>query len=384
MTGRDDLIADFSVLLGRVADGKTDKGMLVTGLRGVGKTVLLGRFRAAAEDEDAVVVSHEVTKGENFPVKFALLCRRALLEMSPAQRWKNRAQRAASVIKSFGVSVDETGQLNFGLDIDVLDGIADSGDLIADLPEVVVALGTAAKEHDQLIVFLFDEVQYLSSDELSALIVAKHQVNQRTLPVVLAGAGLPQLPALTATAQTYSERMFSFPEIGKLDRLAAEAALTQPAEDLGVEYEEDAIRHILTYTDGYPYFIQEYGKAVWDIAETTPITQADAVAAQTLVEEVLDQDFFAVRTDGLPAGELTYIKALASLGPGRHTQREVAHRMGKSSSADIGGAGGRLIDRGLVYRSRRGEVAFTVPHFDRYVQRAIGTSDLPKPRVRKR
>jgi hypothetical protein len=366
------LFEDFGVLLARVASGADDKGFLVTGLRGVGKTVLLNRFKTMAEQAGAVVVSHEIVRiGTPFPMRFAALCRRALYEISPRERWKQRAVEAARVIKSFSIKVDPDGTLGVGFDVDAATGMADSGDLSLDLTDVVVALGQAADEHCTSIVFLLDEIQYLNSDELSALVIAKHQINQQRLPIVFSGAGLPQLPALTGEAQTYAERMFSFPEIGALNLVEATAALLKPAEELGVSFTPEAVSHIIQYTEGYPFFIQEFGKAVWNEAAPPTITLADAQVAERQVEEVLDQDFFAVRTDPLPDSERAYVKALASLGPGEHTPAQIANAMGKKSSSAIGSTATRLIERGLVYRSRRGQVAFTVPHFDRYVMRTF-------------
>jgi hypothetical protein len=373
LTGRDDLLGSFKVLLTRVQTGMDEKGLIITGLRGVGKTVLLGKFKEIALSKSAVVVMYEIPKGgRSLGPRFGTLARRALLEISPSDRWKDRAKRAASVITSFGLTFNPDGSMRFGVDVSALPGIADSGELSADLTDVVVALGEAAKDHNQTVVFLFDEIQYLTTEELGALILAKHQVNQLRLPIVFAGAGLPQLPALAGTAQTYAERMFSFPEIGKLDEPAAEAAIEEPANKLAVEYETLATKHILSYTEGYPFFIQEYGKAVWNLAEVSPITLDDALAAEDQVEAVLDQDFFSVRTDGLPDKELDYIRALAALGSGQHTQLEVAKQMGKSSSAKVGSQVTRLIERGLIYRTRRGSIAFAVPHFDRYVLREYG------------
>lgn len=372
LVGRDQMFEDFRVLLARVAAGADDKGFLVTGLRGVGKTVLLNRFKTMAEAEGAVVVFHEIVRiGTPFPIRFAALCRRALYEISPRGRWRQRAVEAAGIIKSFSIGVDPSGTLGVGFDVEAATGMADSGDLSLDLADVVVALGRAAADHDTSIVFLLDEIQYLDSAELSALVIAKHQINQQRLPIVFSGAGLPQLPALTGEAQTYAERMFSFPEIGALDVAEATAALLEPAEALGVTYAPEAANYIIEYTEGYPFFIQEFGKAVWNEAKPPSITMEDAQAAERQVEEVLDQDFFAVRTDPLPDSERAYVKALASLGPGEHTPGQIAKILGKKSSSAIGSTATRLIERGLVYRSRRGQVAFTVPHFDRYVMRTF-------------
>jgi hypothetical protein len=370
--GRDGLKDDFDVLVTRVQRGAGDKGLLVTGLRGVGKTVLLNQFKTIAERREAVVVFQEVAKQEgSFPIRFASLCRRALLDVSPRDRWKQRAQDAARIIKSFSLTVDPNGAVSLGFDVDAAAGVADSGDLVLDLTDVIVALGRAASDHGRTVVFLLDEIQYLTSSELSALIMAKHQVNQQGLPIVFSGAGLPQLPALTGEAQSYAERMFTFPEIGKLNEAEAKEALVSPASKLNVSYTSGAVHHILDYTDGYPYFVQEFGKAVWNFATGPSITVRDAREADQFVEEVLDQDFFSVRADSLPDGELSYVKGLAALGPGSHSAKSIAAQLGRSSSSTIGTAAARLIERGLVYRTKRGQFAFTVPHFERYVQRAF-------------
>jgi hypothetical protein len=371
LVGRDALIDNFRVLLARVDSGADEKGLLITGLRGVGKTVLLNSFREVAEGSGGVVVMTEVArKGAPFPARFAALCRRALYDISPKERWSTRATAAARAIRSFSLKVDPAGAVAFGVDVDAVAGTADSGDLVLDISDVVVALGNAAIDHGKTVVFLIDEIQYLKPEELGALVMAKHQINQRRLPIVFSGAGLPQLPSLTGEAQTYSERMFSFPEIGPLDPVDSALALTLPVVPFGVSFEDDAIDYIIACTGGYPFFIQEYGKAVWNEAGSTAITLNDARAAEHHVENVLDQDFFSVRTDVLPAAERAYVRALASLGPGLHTPGEIATAMGKKSSSSIGFAGNRLIERGLVYRSRRSWVGFTVPQFDRYVIRS--------------
>ena len=372
LVGRDSLLEDFRILVARVAIGADEKGFIITGLRGVGKTVLLSRFREIAEEKDAIVISDEIAKaGPAFAPRFASLCRRALLEISPRARWGDRAARAARVIKSFSIKVEPTGAVSFGLDVEPQEGKGDSGILASDVADVIIALGEAAQESQAVVVFLLDEIQYLDSEELGALVIAKHQVNQRRLPIVLSGAGLPQLPALTGEAQTYAERMFTFPELDALDEPLATEALLAPARALGVEYEPEAANFIVSYTEGYPYFIQEYGKAVWNLAAGSPITLDDAKSAKAVVEEVLDQDFFAVRVGSLPDSERKLVRALAGLGPGEQRPQDVAGAMGKGSSSSIGSATARLIEKGLVYRSRRGQIAFTVPHFDRYVERAL-------------
>lgn len=208
--------------------------------------------------------------------------------------------------------------------------------------------------------FLIDEIQHLDTSELSALVMAKHRINRRALPLVIAGAGLPQLPGLTAEAQTYAERMFRWPSIGKLPAADARLALLAPAQREGVAFDEDALSYIVEYTEGYPYFLQEYGRAIWDAADGSPITLQDAIDTRPTVEAVLDQDFFAVRVAGLPDRELQYLQAMASLGPGEHAGADVAEALGRTA-VQVASAQSRLIDRGLIYRARRGDVAFTVP-----------------------
>lgn len=374
LVGRDELLDEFALLLDRVAHGRTDKGYIVTGLRGVGKTVLLGEFETLARDRGAVVVLHEAAKVPGaLARRFPALARKALLEVSPAARWGQRARRAAAILSGFKGQYDADGRWTVSIDLDdvgPVEGVADSGDFVTDLPDLVEALGEAAAAHQRIVVFLVDEIQHLDTAELSALVMAKHRINQRGLPIVFAGAGLPQLPALTAEAQTYAERMFRWPRIGRLDAREARLALLTPASREGVEYDEDALDFMVSYTEGYPYFLQEYGRAVWDAAAGSPIGLPDARDTRHTVDAVLDQDFFSVRVSGLPNREVTYIRALAALGPGEHTPAAIARAMNRGSSTELGSATTRLVERGLIYKTRRGYVAFTVPQFDRYLRRA--------------
>ncbi len=373
LAGRADELGNFNTVLQRVELGFTDKGFIVTGLRGVGKTVLLNAFETLALERCCVVIKHEAVKQpEGFSRKFPSLARRALLEISPADRWRDRGRRAAAILRGFKAKFDPEGRWTVEYDVADVPGVGDTGDFVADLPDVMVALGEAAQEQDQVLVFLIDEIQYLATDELSALVMAKHMVNQRSLPIVFAGAGLPQVPTLTAEAQTYAERMFSWPEIGPLAVNEARKALMLPAQAAGCLFAPEALDFIASYTEGYPYFLQEFGKAAWNVASSSPITVQDAHDARELVETVLDQDFFALRMGGLTGREFQYVKALASLGPGEQTPADIARAMGEKSSTKIGNFSRRLTEKGLIYSSRRGRVAFTVPQFDRYVARAYG------------
>jgi hypothetical protein len=367
--GRDAQLTSFEVLLDRLRNGHTEQSMLITGLRGVGKTVLLGAFEERARGRDWTTVEAEITKNVEFGPRMAQLVRRGLLQVAPKSRWKARAARAASVLKSFQLTVSAQGELTFGLDVDALEGLADSGSLGEDLTDVLVALGEAAHEQDSGVVFLFDEVQFLKTHELEALIAALHKTVQRQLPITLVGAGLPQLPRLAGEAKSYAERLFQFPTIGKLDWDEATAALTRPAQPLGVTYEPDAVDAIVEYSQGYPYFLQEYGKIVWDYASEVRITADDVRESQDAVEAKLDSSFFRVRTDRVTELELRYLRAMAELGSEPQFAKDVAGLMGRTSE-QLGPTRSRLIEKGLLYTPAHGLAAFTVPQFDRYMRRA--------------
>lgn len=372
LVGRDALLNDFTTMLRRVISGRDDKGFIITGLRGVGKTVLLVKMHEIALLEGAVVAQHEASKTEgDLRRKLPTLIRQALLEVSPARKWGARARRAASILKNFKATFDPSGTWTFGVELEPAEGVADSGYLLQDLPAMIQALGEAAQEAGRCVVFLIDELQYLDSDELSALVMAKHRVNQWRLPVVFAGAGLPQLPALTSDAQTYAERMFNWVRVGRLEVVDAAQALVLPARAEGVEYTTEAIDFIVEYTEGYPFFVQEYGKAVWNTTETEMISLDTAAAAKPLVEQTLDSDFFTVRSSVLTEKELEFVRTMGMRGAGPHVLGELAAAMGYSSSASTGSLVQRLVKKGIIYAPARGQVDFTVPQFDRYVRRRL-------------
>jgi AAA+ ATPase superfamily predicted ATPase len=355
----------------------TDKGIVITGLRGVGKTVLLERFSQISKESNAVVIKYEVAKDINlgFTSKFPSLARKALLEIAPTEKWKGMAFQAAGVISGFKAQFDPNGQWSFSYDImsakEFIEatGKADSGDFVYDLPDLLEVLGAAMKEHGKTLVILIDEVQELNKNEITALIMAKQRINQNSLPIVLAVAGLPQTASQFRSTQAYVERMFSWPDIGGLDKESARKALLEPIFKYNIFYEADAVDYIIDYTEGYPYFLQEFGKTIWNQTLSSPITLIDATRATSLVNEVLDQDFFSIRVAELNDREKNFIKALASLGAGEHTAKEVAIAMNLASSAGIGKASQTLINKGLIYNTKRGNWAFTVPQFDKYVTR---------------
>jgi hypothetical protein len=368
LVGRDDLLESFEILLERLRRGHSEQSMLITGLRGVGKTVLLTSFEGQARERGWTTVEAEITKSTDFGARMGQLVRRALFQLAPRVRWKERARRAAAVLKSFQIAVATDGTLSAGLDVDAAEGLADSGQLDDDLTDLLLALGEAAGEQDSGVVFLIDEVQFLATRELEALIAALHKTVQRQLPITLVGAGLPQLPRLAGEAKSYAERLFKFPQIGRLSRDEAARALVDPVERLDVSYEGPAVEAIVDYTEGYPYFLQEYGNVLWDLAETSPITAADVDNARDAVEAKLDGSFFRVRAERMTEAELRYMRAMAELGSEPQQAKGVAALLDRTSE-QMGPTRSRLIDKGLLYTPGHGLAAFTVPQFDRFMRR---------------
>lgn len=374
--GRAAEVDDFRVLLKRLAAGYTEQSMVVTGLRGVGKTVLLGEYRSIAEEEGWVAIDAEVSKSTDFGPQMANLARRALLQVSPKMRWGDRARAAAAAIKSFSLTVQPDGSLTGGLEVEQAWGRADTGILNEDLADVFEAVGEAAKERDSGVVFLFDEIQFLHKAELEALIGAVHRTVQRRLPVTFAGAGLPQLPGLAGDAKSYAERLFKFPLIGELPEAAAREALVLPARAEAVEYEVGAVDEILRYTEGYPYFLQEYGRAAWNVAEGPTISREDVEAAGDVVDAELDESFFRARVQRSSPEELRYMRAMAELGADAHKAGDVAGVL-KKTSEQVAPIRARLISKGLLYTPRHGYAKFTVPQFDRFMKRYMELDSVP-------
>jgi AAA ATPase domain len=368
LVGRDNEIEAFDILLNRLLNGYTEQSMLITGLRGVGKTVLLNRFENQAREADWVTVEAEISKREPFTSRMVQLTRRTLLQLDTKERWSTRARRAAGVLRSFEMTVNPEGKLTMGWGIEPEAGLGDSGQLTDDLTDLFVAIGEAAEERKRGVIFLLDEVHFLELYELEALLAALHKTVQRSLPITLVGAGLPQLPQLAGEAKTYAERLFKFPIIGTLNQTDALQALQKPALDAGVQYDPEALDAILEYTEGYPYFLQEYGKTVWDYAKGPRITRIDVQHVALLVDAKLDESFFRVRTDRSTPTELRYMRAMAELGPAPQSAADVAAVLNQTS-AQLGPIRSRLIDKGMLYTPRYGLAAFTVPQFDRYLRR---------------
>jgi hypothetical protein len=368
LTGRDAEIHAFRVLLERVRQGRPEKSLLITGLRGVGKTVLLNTFRDIAESAGFKTGETEITHESGFRSMIARLGRRVLIDLNPAEKVKDKALQAARVLKAFTLKLP--GGFELGIDVDAIRGKADSGNLSEDLSDLFFALGEAAREKKSGVVFLFDEIQFLERADLEALIASLHFATQRGLPVTVVGAGLPQLPKLAGEAKSYAERLFDFPMIDRLATVAAADALVKPARDQGVEFDADAIEEIVRFTDAYPYFLQEFGKHVWNLTGKSPITLADVELAKPAVQSQLDENFFQVRVGRTTAAERRYISAMASLGKGPYKSGDIAAKLG-TDSPRVAPLRNQLINKGLVYSPSHGITDFTVPQFDDFVRRRL-------------
>lgn len=370
LAGRDALIERAAVALDRIRSRRAARSIIVYGLRGVGKTVLLGKIRLDAEARGLVAVAVESPEERSLPAFLVPALRLALIKLSRTDAAKHGVKRALHALAGFAKLKARFGDLEVTLDLEPEPGLADSGDLDLDLAELLAAVGEAAAERDTAIVLFIDELQYVPEAQLAALIGALHAVNQRQLPVTMVGAGLPQLLGASGRAKSYAERLFEFVSIDRLAPQAAAEALQRPIEREGVLIEPDAIAEITAQTLGYPYFLQEWGKHSWDVAAASPITLADVRQAGIEALAELDDSFFRVRFDRLTPGEKRYLRAMADLGPGPHRSGDIAERLGRkvNTTAPMRNS---LISKGMLYSPAHGDTAFTVPRFDQYMRRMM-------------
>lgn len=365
--GRDELIENYQVALRRTVAGRPGKSLMPIGLRGVGKTVLLNRFDHMAQDEGLVGAFIEAPETGDFEHLLAARLRSILFELDRGSI-SSAVKRALGILKSFSYNLPDGTSI--ALNVDAIPGSADSGVLAEDTTDLLVAVGEAAKDRERGLLLAIDEVQYLAAEELAALITAIHRTVQLGLPVILVGAGLPQLPGLAGNAKSYAERLFDFPEIGSLGDDDARAVLRTPAQEQGVEFATDALDSLLKFTQGYPYFLQEWGYHVWNAAPESPITLDDVNLATRDVQRRLDENFFRVRMDRLTPAEKKYLAAMAELGPGPHRSGDIAAELGVKVESVAPRRSG-LIQKGMVYSPAHGDTAFTVPMFDDFLRRAF-------------
>ena len=366
LAGREPELQQLRSVVAQLAAGGTEQHALITGLRGVGKTVLLNEFERYALDAGWPAETKEVGRRSSLATLVGRVARRALLQMSTKKRVGDRLRRAMSVLKSFEVVLP--GDVSFKLGVGPQPGEADSGDLADDLRDVLVAVGEAAAEAGCGFALIFDELQNVAPDDYEALIMALHRAKQRGLPLTFVGAGLPLLPTLTAEAKSYAERMFAYAPLGPLSVAAAREALVAPAHGQGVRWEDAAVRHVLAYTEGYPYFLQEYGRRAWAQEVGGVITAREVRAARVLVEDFLDTSFFEPRIGRLAASERSYVSAMAELGDGPQQTSAIAGRLGRTIGS-VSPLRDALIGSAVIYAPRRGYVDFTVPHCASFVRR---------------
>lgn len=375
LAGRDDLRETIRVAVERARRGLPTKSALMVGLRGVGKTVLLDRMREDAEGTGIHTLRIEAPEERSLPALLAPELRQALLRLSRNEQAKDVARRALKGLAGFARALKvKYADIEVGFDFDPEPGLADNGDLEHDLAALLEVVGDAAKTASTALILFIDELQYVDEGELAALITALHRAAQRRLPVMLVGAGLPQLRGRMGRAKSYAERLFDFPEIGALNDAEARTAIEKPVQAHGVGIDAGALMRIVRETHGYPYFLQEWGKHAWDTAGASPITLADVQSASQSAIAALDESFFRVRFDRLTPGEKKYLRAMAELGPGPHRSGDIA-RILKREVTSLGPTRNQLISKGMVWSPSHGDTAFTVPLFDEFMRRIMPDYD---------
>ncbi|HAB98339.1 MAG TPA: AAA family ATPase [Parachlamydiales bacterium] len=377
LVGRELDLEQARILLGRVQQKRSEKSMLLTGLRGVGKTVLLKEIEHLAKDNGYRTVFIEAQEDKPLGSLMIPYLRSLLFDLNRMAGVSEKVRRGLAVLRSFIGAVKLTVRdITISIDIEPEEGTADSGDLEIDLPDLLIAIGEAAEDRGCSVAILIDEIQYFNQKELAAFIVAMHKVQQQKLPLVLFAAGLPLLPSLAGEAKSYSERLFNFPDIGALSFVDAGKALQEPAKEMGVIFHLSALEEIYRLTKGYPYFLQEWGYQAWNLAPSSPITLEVVQAASEAVISRLDKNFFRVRFERLTPNEKFFLRAMAELGPGVHRIGEIADLLTIKPSS-LSPVRADLIRKGMIYSPAYGEIAFTVPLFDRFMIRAIPELKLP-------
>ena len=382
LAGRDRLIDDVTIDMDRVLRRRPTKGLILLGLRGVGKTVLLNRLRAFADDKGFETAKIEAPEGRALPDLLAPELRRILYSLDLRQAGGRHLRRAVNVLRGFANAFKlKIGDIEFS--VEAAPGEGDSGNLEQDLPPLLIAVAEAAAERRSAVGLFLDEIQYLSSLELAAVVVACHEIAQRNLPLLFIGAGLPQVAALAGKAKSYAERLFDYPEVGALDSAAARAAISIPARKEGVSFDDGAVDAILQATQNYPYFIQEWGFQVWNRAPSSPISRDVVADATPDVIAHLDANFFRVRFDRLTVLQQKYLRAMAELGTGPHQTGQIATTLGVHA-ASVATVRQQLVNKGMVWSQRHGETAFTVPLFDSFMKRQMPTLEKHVPARRTR
>jgi AAA ATPase domain len=372
LSGRDEILARTRTTLARVQSGKQAKSFMLVGLRGVGKTVLLNKVESIAEQSGYTAVLVETPETKSLPELLIPCLRKILFRLDTKEKVNETVKRGMMILKSFANSVKVTiGDVEIGLGIDSEKGTADSGDLESDLADLFEAIGHAAKARNTAVAIIIDELQYVKEQEFSALIMAVHRISQKQLPLILIGAGLPQLVGLAGKAKSYAERLFDYPLVDALTAKDATAALREPARREGVEFQAAALKLAVQLTRGYPYFLQEWGYHSWNIAKSSPITVKNVKDASAAARASLDESFFRVRFDRVTPREKEYIFAMAALGPGAHRSGDIAAELAVNVES-VAPVRSSLIKKGMIFSPAHGDTAFTVPMFNEYLIRISG------------
>lgn len=367
LAGRQSIIDEADVAIKRALLYKAARSQMLLGLRGVGKTVLLNKIEAMAESAGHITSFIEAPEGKPLGELLLPKIHQTLRKLSVSEAAKAKANAALRALRSFASAF----QFSYGdasISVDPEAGVADSGHLEDDLTELFVRVGEAAKEAGKAWTLLIDEVQYLTTKDLAALIVALHKTNQKALPIVFFGAGLPQVAALSGDAKSYAERLFHYPSVDALSTRDAKSAIKSPIESEGAVITDDALNEIISKTHGYPYFLQEWGYQCWNIAQNNSVEFADAQQAATKATERLDHSFFKVRFDRLTPKEREYVIAMARLGDGPYRSSDIADILGQRQQS-LNPVRSRIISKGMIYSPSHGDIAFTVPMFHHFLQR---------------
>lgn len=381
LVGRSDIISRARLTLERVRRGRHEKSFLIVGLRGVGKTVVLNRILETAENLDMATIQIEALEDKRLVTLLVPKLRQVLLALDRGEKVNAVVKRALRVLASFANAVTATIEgVEFGLSIDPEVGAADSGSLELDLPDLFEAVGQAARAKQTTLAVIIDELQYATEPEMSALIMALHRVSQRNLPLVLIGGGLPQLVGLAGRSKSYAERLFDYPRLDRLRLDDAKTALREPIEREGAKISDEALLAIVTQTQGYPYFLQEWGYQAWNLAKGPEISAAEVPHVTEHALKRLDESFFRVRFDRLTPVEQRYMFAMAELGPGPHRSGDIAAQMDREVQS-VAPHRSSLIRKGMIYSPAHGDTAFTVPMFDEYLMRVTKGASSSQPRL---
>lgn len=359
-----------AIALDRIRAGRAARSTILYGLRGVGKTVLLAAMRDAAEGEGMVLVNIEAPENRSLPGMLVPALRAALLRLDRLKQASAGVRKALRALAGFAKLKVKFDDLEVALDFEPEPGLADSGDLDSDLADLIAATGEAARERETAVVLVIDELQYVPEEQLAALISALHRASQKRLPITMLAAGLPQLLGQMGRAKSYAERLFEFVPVAPLHGAAAEAAIRLPIEREEETITDGAVEAILEATQGYPYFLQEWGKHSWDAAVGSPITVGDVQVASVTALAELDASFFRVRFDRLSPAEKRYLRGMAELGPGPHRSGDIANALGVKVSG-VAPTRNSLIAKGMLYSPAHGDTAFTVPLFDAFMRRVM-------------